>query len=392
VPVIPYGRQSIDESDIAAVTAVLRSDFLTQGPQTERFEAALCETCGARHAVAVNSATSALHVAYLALGLGPGKLMWTSPNTFVATSNMALMCGASVDFVDIDPNTYNIDPQALEAKLDHARRRDLPLPDVVTIVHFAGQPCAIDEIRDLANRYGFRIVEDASHAIGASWRGEPIGCGHHADITVFSFHPVKIVTTGEGGAALTNDDDLAEAMRLLRTHGVTRDSERLHEVSHGPWYYEQIDLGLNYRLTDIQAVLGSSQLKRLPTFLDRRREIAARYDAELKDLPLRTPWQHPDASSAYHLYPIVFDVSQLRGGRRAAFDLLRARAIGVQVHYIPVHMQPYYARFGFARGDFPQAERYYDGAVSIPLFPELSDSDQSVVIDRIAGVCRELAR
>jgi UDP-4-amino-4,6-dideoxy-N-acetyl-beta-L-altrosamine transaminase len=390
VPVIPYGRQSIDDDDVAAVTSVLRSDFLTQGPQVERFEQRLAEVCGAEHVVAVNSATSALHIAYLALGLGPGKRLWTSPNTFVATANAALLCGASVDFVDIDPRTYNLDPQALARKLEEAQSRGEPGPDVVTIVDFAGQPCAIGAIRDLANRFGFRIVEDASHAVGATWRDEPIGCGSHADVTVFSFHPVKIVTTGEGGAALTRDAGLAEAMRLLRSHGVTRDPEVLKEPSHGLWYYEQHELGLNYCLTDLQAALGITQLSRLQLFLARRREIAIRYDAGLSDLPVTRPWQDPEGVSAYHLYPVVLDVARFQGGRRSVFEALRARGIGVQVHYIPVHTQPYYRHLGFQRGDFPAAEQYYAGTISLPIFPALTCVEQTRVIEILADVCSEL--
>lgn len=392
MPVIPYGRQWVDEHDIAAVVASLKSDFLTQGPQVELFENEIAEICGADFTLATNSATSALHIAYLALGMKPGKLVWTTPNTFVATSNTALLCGAGIDFVDIDPRTYNLDPEALAAKLDHAQRNGLPMPDVVTFIDFAGQPCAIERMRELASRYGFRTLEDASHSIGATWRNESVGCGRHADITVFSFHPVKIVTTGEGGMAATSDPDLARAMRLYHTHGVTRDPNLIEDRSQGMWYYEQVELGLNYRMTDIQAALGRSQLQRLDEFLARRRAIAARYDSELKGLPLRTPWQDPDGLSSFHLYPIVFDVERLRGGRRAAFDLLRSRGIGVQVHYIPVHTQPYYRRHcGTAWGQCPQAERYYRGAVSLPMFAALTDDQQTHVIEILCDVCADLA-
>lgn len=384
---IPYGRQSIDEDDVAAVVEVLRSDFLTQGPAVERFEAALRAACGAAHAVAMNSATSALHIAYLALGLEPGKRLWTSPNTYVATANAALLCGAAIDFVDIDPRTYNLSPEALAAKLERAEREGT-LPDVVAIVDFAGQPCAVEAIRGLAGRYGFRIVEDASHAIGASWRGEPVGCGSHADIAVFSFHPVKIVTTGEGGAAVTNDADLAARMRLLRSHGVTREPALLERESEGPWYYEQVALGPNYRLTDIQAALGASQLQKLQRFLERRRAIAARYDAELSRLPLATPWQDPDGRSAYHLYPIRLHHHRRR---RAVFEALRARGIGVQVHYIPVHTQPYYRRLGFEPGICPEAERFYAGAISLPIFAGLTDADQGRVVAALREVLGEVA-
>lgn len=384
---IPYGRQSIDEDDVAAVVEVLRSDFLTQGPAVERFEAALRAACGAAHAVAMNSATSALHIAYLALGLEPGKRLWTSPNTYVATANAALLCGAAIDFVDIDPRTYNLSPEALAAQLERAEREGT-LPDVVAIVDFAGQPCAVEAIRGLAGRYGFRIVEDASHAIGASWRGEPVGCGSHADIAVFSFHPVKIVTTGEGGAAVTNDADLAARMRLLRSHGVTREPALLERESEGPWYYEQVALGPNYRLTDIQAALGASQLQKLQRFLERRRAIAARYDAELSRLPLATPWQDADGRSAYHLYPIRLHHHRRR---RAVFEALRARGIGVQVHYIPVHTQPYYRRLGFEPGICPEAERFYAGAISLPIFAGLTDADQGRVVAAVREVLGEVA-
>lgn len=389
---IPYGRQSIDEADIAAVVAVLRSDFLTQGPAVEVFEAALTQACGAAHAVAANSATSALHLAYRALGLGPGGLLWTSPNTFVATANAALLCGAEVDFVDIDPRTYNLSPRALAAKLVTARSQGRPLPDVVATVDFAGQPCAVESIRALAREYGFWIVEDASHAIGGSWRGEPIGCGRHADITVFSFHPVKVVTTAEGGAALTDDPAFASTMRLLRTHGITRDPAQIEGESHGPWYYEQVELGPNYRLTDLQAALGTSQMARLPAFLARRRAIAARYDAELADLPLARPWQDPDGRSAFHLYPVLVDPEGFAGGRRAVFEALRGRGIGVQVHYIPVHLQPFWRGRGFRAGDYPEAERYYSGTLSLPIFPALADEDQTRVIEALRTTLAELTR
>lgn len=388
---IPYGRQTIDEDDVGAVVDVLRSDFLTQGPAVERFEHVLSGVCGADHAVAVNSATSALHVAYLALGLGPGKRLWTSPNTFVATANAALLTGATVDFVDIDPRSYNLSPDALGQKLARAEREG-GLPDVVAVVDFAGQPCAVEAIRALASRYGFRIVEDASHAIGALWRGEPVGCGRHADVTVFSFHPVKIVTTAEGGAAVTNDPDLAERMRLLRTHGVTRDPALMQRESDGPWQYDQVALGPNYRMTDLQAALGASQLAKIDGFLARRRAVAARYDAELRELPLVMPWQDPDGRSAYHLFPVWCPDGELRGGRRALYEALRAQGIGVQVHYIPVPRQTYYRRLGFNPGDCPEAERYYAGTLSLPIFAGLTQDDQARVIAVLRRLVRELAR
>ncbi len=352
---IPYGRQDVSAEDIAEVVAVLQSDFLTQGPAVERFEAAVAEACGARHAVAVNSATSALHLACRALDLGPGDRLWTTPNTFVASANCALYCGASVDFVDIDARTLNLSVDVLADKLDKAER-DGRLPKFVVPVHFAGQPCDMAAIADLARRYGFRVVEDASHAIGARYRGEPVGTGRHADITVFSFHPVKIVTTGEGGVAATPDAALAERMRLLRSHGITRDAARMASASPGPWYYEQVELGYNYRMTDIQAALGASQMRRLDTFLERRRTLAARYDRLLAGLPLQLPHQEAWAASAWHLY-----VVQLADGARVtrdeSFARLREAGIGVNVHYIPVHTQPWYRRLGFDWGQFPVAEQ-----------------------------------
>ena len=375
---IPYGRQAITEADIAAVTAVLRSDFLTQGPAVPRFEQAVAAYCGAAHAVAVNSATSALHLACLALGLGSGDWLWTSPNTFVASANCGRYCGARVDFVDIDPRTYNLDPAALAAKLEAAERQGR-LPKVVVPVHFAGQPCDLAAIAALARRYGFRVIEDASHAIGGRYRGEPIGNGRHADITVFSFHPVKLITTGEGGLATTNDPDLAARMARLRSHGISRDPAemqgRIQGELEGPWYYQQLELGFNYRLTDIQAALGHSQLQRLDDYVARRQHLATRYDRMLAALPLRLPYRDPAHRSALHLYPV-----QVPGDRRRVFDALRQAGIGVNVHYIPVHTQPDYARFGFQRGDFPVAEAYYERAISLPLYPLLTEAEQDQVV------------
>ncbi len=379
---IPYGRQAITEADIAAVIAVLRSDFLTQGPAVPRFEQAVAAYCGAAHGVAVNSATSALHLACLALGLGPGDWLWTSPNTFVASANCGRYCGARVDFVDIDPCTYNLDPAALAAKLEVAERQGR-LPKVVVPVHFAGQPCDLVAIAALARRYGFRVIEDASHAIGGRYRGEPIGNGRHADITVFSFHPVKLITTGEGGLATTNDPDLAARMARLRSHGISREPAEMRGQIPGqipgeldaPWYYQQLELGFNYRLTDIQAALGHSQLQRLDGYVARRQYLAARYDRLLADLPLLLPYRDPTHRSALHLYPV-----QVPGDRRRVFDALRQAGIGVNVHYIPVHTQPDYARFGFQRGDFPVAEAYYERAISLPLYPLLTETEQDQVV------------
>lgn len=373
---IPYGRQEITAADIAAVTAVLGSDFLTQGPAVPCFERAIADYCGAAHGVAVNSATSALHIACLALDLGPGDWLWTSPNTFVASANCGRYCGARVDFVDIDPDSYNLSPTALAAKLEQAAASGR-LPKVVIPVHFAGQPCDMEAIAALGQRYGFRIIEDASHAIGGRYRGEAIGNCRYSDITVFSFHPVKIITTGEGGLATTQDPTLAERMARLRSHGITRDPAGMQGKPEGPWYYQQIELGFNYRLTDIQAALGQSQLQRVDDYVARRQRLAARYDRGLADLPLRLPYRDPGHQSALHLYPI-----QVLKDRRPIFEALRLADIGVNVHYIPVHTQPDYGQFGFQRGDFPQAEAYYDHAISLPLFPTMTETEQ----DRVMAV------
>ncbi len=382
---IPYGRQDINEADIDAVVEVLRSDWLTQGPMVPCFEQAVANYCGAAHAVAVNSATSALHLACLALDLGPGDRLWTSPNTFVASANCGLYCGAQVDFVDIDPRTYNLCPNALARKLEQAESEGR-LPKVVVPVHFAGQPCDMAAIHALAREYGFRIIEDASHAIGGRYRSEPIGNGRYSDITVFSFHPVKIITTGEGGMALTNDAELAGRMARLRTHGITRDPAQMTHEPDGPWYYQQIELGFNYRMTDIQAALGYSQLQRLDEFVARRHELADRYDALLADLPVITPWRDPDAWSAFHLYVIRLDERRAGQSRRAVFEALRQRGIGVNVHYIPVHTQPYYRALGFAEGDDPEAERYYREAISLPLYPGLAEAEQDFVVEQLRAI------
>lgn len=376
---IPYGRQDITQADVDAVVAVLHSDFLTQGPQVPLFEKTVAEYCGARHALAVNSATSALHIACLALGLGPGDWLWTTPVTFVASANCGLYCGAQVDFVDIDPRTYNLCPQALERKLIVAEQAGR-LPKVVVAVHLCGQPCDMAAIHTLGERYDFRIIEDASHAIGGKYRGEPIGNGRYSDITVFSFHPVKIITTAEGGMALTNDAELANKMVLLRSHGITRDPAQMTHDADGPWYYQQIDLGFNYRMTELQAALGLSQMVRLDQYVARRHALAARYYALLADLPVTTPWQHPDSYSGLHLYVIRLQLDKLGKTHRHVFESLREQGIGVNLHYIPVHTQPYYKQMGFKAGDYPDAERYYAEAISLPMFQTMSDAQQDKVV------------
>jgi UDP-4-amino-4,6-dideoxy-N-acetyl-beta-L-altrosamine transaminase len=380
---IPYGRQEITQQDVDAVVEVLRSDFLTQGPGVPRFERAVAGYCGAAHAVAVNSATSALHIACLALGLGRGDRLWTSPITFVASANCALYCGAIVDFVDIDPVSCNLCTKALEQKLIAAEKCGT-LPKIVVPVHLRGEPCDMAAIGALAKKYDFRIIEDASHAIGASYKGSPVGDCRYSDIVVFSFHPVKIITTGEGGTAVTQDAKLAERMALLRSHGVTRDAALMTKEPDGPWYYQQIDLGFNYRMTELQAALGVSQMSRLEAYVARRHEIARRYDEALAGAPLEIPWRNPENRSALHLYVVrLKDGGALR--RRATFDALRAHGVGVNVHYIPVHTQPYYREMGFKDGDFPNAEAYYEGAISLPMYATLTDDEQGRVLEALGA-------
>jgi UDP-4-amino-4,6-dideoxy-N-acetyl-beta-L-altrosamine transaminase len=382
---IPYGRQSISDEDIQAVVNVLRSDWLTQGPAVPAFEKAVAGYCGAQHAVAVNSATSALHIACLAAGLGPGDTLWTSPNTFVASANCGLYCGAGVDFVDIDPHTYNMSVDRLEEKLVAAQRNGT-LPKLLIPVHFAGQSCDMARIADLARIYGFRVVEDASHAVGGRYRQTAIGSCSFSEMTVFSFHPVKIITTGEGGMVLTNSRELYEKLARLRSHGITRDPALMGGCSHGPWYYQEIELGFNYRMTDMQAALGLSQLDRLDEFVARRCQRVGRYNKALSDLPLVLPHQHPDNDSAFHLYVIRLKLDAMKRNRLQVFEELRASGIGVNVHYIPVHTQPYYRTLGFHAGDFPEAEKYYENAISLPMFPGLSEKDQDYVIDTLRDI------
>ena len=384
---IPYSRQNIDDADIAAVVAVLRSDFLTQGPAIPAFEAAFAERHAAGEAVAVINATAALHIGCLALGAGPGTHVWTSPNSFLASANCALYCGAAIDFVDIDPATRNMSTAALAARLERAATQGT-VPRVLIPVDFAGLPCDLREMRALADRYGFAILEDASHATGASYLGQPTGSAF-ADATVFSFHAVKIVTTAEGGVVTTRDAALARHLRLLRSHGMTREPAQMEGPSEGPWYYQQVELGFNYRMTDLQAALGHSQLSRLEPLHARRLALADRYDELLRELPLRRPARLPDRDSAWHLYVVEIDEQQTRAQRADVFAALRAARIGVNVHYVPIHTQPHFRRLGFKPGDFPAAEAYYARAMSLPLFPALTDVQQQRVVDVLR---RELTR
>lgn len=383
---IPYSCQSIDENDVAAVVAVLHSEFLTQGPAVTAFEREFADVHQVAHAVAVANATAGLHIACLALDVGPGSRVWTSPNSFLASANCALYCGATVDFVDIDPVTRNMSVALLEAKLVEAERRGT-LPHVLIPVDFSGLPCDLREMRALADRYGFRILADASHATGAQYLGRPVG-SQWADLTVYSFHAVKIVTTAEGGLVATQDPQLARRLRLLRSHGMTRDVAEMESSAEGPWVYEQVTLGFNYRLTDLQAALGHSQLRRLAPMHAARVARADRYDRLLESLPLKLPVRLPDRESSWHLYAVEIDEDRTSATRAEVFAALRAAEIGVNVHYIPIHTQPHYRRLGFSIGDFPAAERYYSWAISLPMFPALTDAQQ----DRVVGVLADALR
>lgn len=384
---IPYGKQDINQQDIDSVLDVLKSDFLTQGPQVPAFESALIEHTGASYALAVNSATSALHIACLALGLGQGDWLWTSPVTFVASANCGLYCGAKVDFVDIDPDTYNMCPKRLEEKLIKAKAEG-KLPKVVVPVHLCGQPCDMAAIGKLAKEYGFKIIEDASHAIGGRYQDQPIGNCEYSDITVFSFHPVKIVTTAEGGAALTNSKELADKMALTRSHGITRDPELMRGESHGSWYYQQIDLGFNYRMTELQAALGVSQMKRLNEFVSARHDLAQGYYTKLENLPVVLPYQLPDTYSGLHLFVIRLKLDDISLSHQQVFDALRERGIGVNLHYIPVHTQPYYQDLGFTEGEFPESEQYYREAISLPMFHGMTEDQQNTVVDVLTDILK----
>ena len=379
---IPYGRQDISEQDIQAVIDVLRSEFLTQGPLVPAFEKAVAEYCSVTHAIAVNSATSALHIACLALGVGKDDIVWTSPITFVASANCALYCGATVDFVDIDARTYNMSVGALENKLEQAEREG-KLPKVLIPVHLSGQSCEMKKIHALGVKYGFRIIEDASHAIGGKYMGAPVGNCIYSDITVFSFHPVKIITTGEGGMCVTNNPELANRLARLRSHGIVRHPSEMTQAPDGPWYYQQIELGYNYRMTDMQAALGLSQIKRLDEFVTTRHKIAERYNEMLKEDWLELPWRHPDSYSGLHLYIIRVKEKAKQVSHLQLFERLRNSGILVNLHYIPVYRQPYYQKFGYKKSDFPEAEAYYSEAISIPMFVTLTEEQQAEVVDRI---------
>lgn len=376
---IPYGQQEVTKADIDAVVSVLKSTYLTQGPMVPRFEEAVRRHCNVGYAVAVNSATSALHIACRALGLGSGDWLWTTPITFVASANCGLYCGAQIDFVDIDPVTYNLCPKLLEEKLKIAEREGR-LPKIVVPVHLSGQSCDMKAIHSLAQRYGFKIIEDASHAIGGKYRSEAIGSCRYSDITIFSFHPVKIITTAEGGMAVTNSAHLAERMGLLRSHGITRNPALMTKEMDGPWYYQQVDLGYNYRMTELQGALGVSQMDRLNHYVARRHELARRYDELLSDLPVVIPWQHPDTYSGLHLYIIRLKLENINKTHRQVFEALRAKEVIVNLHYIPVHTQPYYQKMGFEIGQFPEAERFYSEAITIPMYATLTEAQQDEVL------------
>lgn len=375
---IPYGKQDISPEDIEEVVKVLNSDFLTQGPQVPRFEALVSDIVGSKFSIAMNSATSALHCACLALGVQKNDLVWTSPVTFVASANCAIYCDAIIDFVDINPKTYNICPVELEKKLKQAKQKN-KLPKVIIVVHLCGQPADLEKIYELSKIYNFKVIEDASHAIGAKYQNLPIGNSKFSHITIFSFHPVKIITSAEGGMAVTNDEQLFYRMSLLRTHGITKEVSSMIEVPDGEWYYEQIDLGFNYRMTDLQAALGSSQILRLESFIEKRHSIAEKYYKAFEDFPVTTPWQDPKCYSSFHLYVLRIDGKKYK--HKEIFSDLRASGIGVNLHYIPVYRHPFYKKFKFDINDFPMAEEYYSEAISIPIYYKLSSKDQNTVIE-----------
>jgi UDP-4-amino-4,6-dideoxy-N-acetyl-beta-L-altrosamine transaminase len=386
---IPYGRQSIDESDIKAVTNVLKSDWLTQGPNIDAFEKSVAEFCGAKYAVAVSSATAGLHLAYLASGLKAGDRLWTTANTFAATANAALYCDAILEFIDIDPQTFNISISCLSEKLEHAEKNGT-LPKIIVPVHFAGQSCNMEQIQKLSSKYGFKIIEDAAHAIGGEYKKSKIGLCQFSESTVFSFHPVKIVTSGEGGVVVTNNPEIFNKIKLLRSHGITKDESKFSQPALGPWYQEQIELGFHYRMTDIQAVLGTNQVKRIDTFLKRRRELAKRYDAlfEKTGLPVIKPYQAPDTLSAWHLYVIQFELEKIKATHKELFELMRAADIGVNLHYIPVYLHPYYQKLGFKKGLCLNAENYFKSAMSLPIYYSLTNEQQDFVVERLTEILK----
>lgn len=382
---IPYGKQDINQADIDAVLKVLSSDFLTQGPKVPEFESAIADYCGARYAVAVNSATSALHIACLALDLKQGDHVWTSPISFVASANCVLYCGAAIDFVDIDPATYNMSVERLAEKLAEAKENNT-LPKAIVVVHMSGLCCDMKAIAELGEEYGFAIIEDASHAIGATYGHAKVGKCEYSDMAVFSFHPVKIITSAEGGMVTTNDEDLAKRLELFRSHGVTRDEEQMTGNSHGAWYYEQITLGYNYRMTDIQGALGLSQLERLDEFVAQRNKLSERYDRLLSDIPIRLPQAGSDGVNSRHLYVIRLKLDEITTSHQQVFNELRAHGVGVNLHYIPIHLQPYYQRLGFKEGAYPEAEQYYREALSIPLFAQMDSNEQDEVVKHLKNI------
>lgn len=381
---IYYGKQFIDEQDINAVVEVLKSDFLTQGPVIENFEKAVAEYCGVKYAVAVTNATSALHIACLAVGLDKGDMLWTSPITFTASANCGRYCGSDVDFVDIDDSTYNMSISALKEKLEKSKIK----PKVVIPVHLAGQSCEMQEIYDLSKQYGFTVIEDASHAIGADYKDTKVGCCKYSDMTVFSFHPVKIITTGEGGMVLTNSEELYKKLTLYRSHCITRDENLMTKEADGPWYYQQIGLGFNYRMTELQAALGLSQLAKVDKFVARRRQLAERYNELLKDLPLKLPYQNTDTDSSWHLYIVRVDFNKIKKTKKEIFAEMKAKGVCLNLHYIPVHTQPYYQNLGFKNGDFPVSEKYYEEAFTLPLYYSLTDEQQDCVVSALKEVLK----
>jgi len=382
---IPYGCQDIDDKDIEEVIKVLKSAFITQGSKPREFETNLSQYTGAKYSVVMNSATSALHSACLALGLGKGDFLWTSPNTFVASANCGVLCGASIDFIDIDPLTYNMDPHILEEKLVKAKSEN-KLPKIIIPVHYAGQSCEMKKIYELSKEYGFKIIEDASHAIGGNYMGHPVGSCKYSDVTVFSFHPVKIITTGEGGACMTNNSFVAEKIRRFASHGITKNQNFFTEHNEGDWYYEQQSIGLNYRMTDIAASLGITQLEKISEFINKRHAISQKYNATLKNLPITLPFQSDNCFSSLHLYPIQINSNKTDKSREYVFKELRKAKIGVNVHYIPVHLHPFYKKKGFKYGDYQNAESFYEKEISLPIFSKLTDENQEYVIEKLIEI------